>query len=99
MPLYDYECSKCGSIKEVQHSISDIGIIKVWCDECGNLMKKKLSLPALIGFDDVGRSLTRKDREKASKENTATAKDDTSVAKDAKKERTASPEKNKDASK
>ena len=63
MPLYDYECSKCGTIKEVQHSVSEIGKIDVLCDDCNKPMKKMLSLPALIGFDNVGRSRSNKDSE------------------------------------
>jgi putative FmdB family regulatory protein len=63
MPLYDYECSKCGAVKEVQHSVSEIGKIEVLCDDCKKPMKKMLSLPALIGFDSVGRSRSRKDKE------------------------------------
>ena len=67
MPLYDYECPKCGAIKEVQHSVSEIGKIAVLCDDCKKPMKKMLSLPALIGFDNVGRSLSRKERTEAPK--------------------------------
>lgn len=63
MPLYDYECSACGTIKEVQHSVSEIGNIEILCDDCNTQMKKMLSLPALIGFDSVGRSRSRKDKE------------------------------------
>jgi len=67
MPLYDYECPKCSAIKEVQHSVSEIGKIAVLCDDCKKPMKKMLSLPALIGFDNVGRSLSRKERTEAPK--------------------------------
>jgi len=67
MPLYDYECSKCGAVKEVQHSVSEIGKIEILCDDCNLPMKKMLSLPALIGFDNVGRSRSNKDKETASK--------------------------------
>ncbi len=67
MPLYDYECSKCGTIKEVQHSVSEIGKIEVLCDDCNKPMKKMLSLPALIGFDNAGSSRSKKDSEGTSK--------------------------------
>ena len=67
MPLYDYECSKCGAVKEVQHSVSEIGKIEILCVDCNLPMKKMLSLPALIGFDNVGRSRINKDKETASK--------------------------------
>ena len=66
MPLYDYECSTCGNVKEVQHSVSEIGKIEILCDDCNTQMKKMLSLPALIGFDSVGRSRSRKDKEESS---------------------------------
>ncbi len=61
MPLYDYGCKSCGKEKEVQHPISEIGKIKVICDVCGQPMKKLLSAPTLLGFDDVGRSISKKD--------------------------------------
>jgi putative FmdB family regulatory protein len=67
MPLYDYECSTCGTVKEVQHSVSEIGNIEILCDDCSTQMKKMLSLPALIGFDSVGRSRSRKEKEGSSK--------------------------------
>ena len=65
MPLYDYECSTCGTVKEVQHSVSEIGNIEILCDDCNKQMKKMLSLPALIGFDNVGRSRSSKDKEES----------------------------------
>ena len=69
MPLYDYGCPSCNQQKEVQHSINEIGKIEVICDNCGANMRKQLSAPTLIGFDDVGRSISKKDRDqKATKE-------------------------------
>ena len=62
MPLYDYGCPSCGEEKEVQHLMSEIGKINVACDACGSQMKKLLSAPTLIGFDDVGRSISKKDK-------------------------------------
>ena len=67
MPLYDYECSECGTIEEVQHTVSEIGKIEILCDNCEKPMKKMLSLPALIGFDSVGRSRSKKEKEGSSK--------------------------------
>lgn len=66
MPLYDYRCPSCGAEQEVQHAMSEIGKIQVKCDQCGTTMKKMLSAPTLIGFDDVGRSISKKDKAKAS---------------------------------
>lgn len=79
MPLYDYGCPSCKQKKEVQHSMSEIGKIKVICDECGTQMTKQLSMPTLIGFDDVGRSISKKDKDK----NDSTPKKASSAKKDA----------------
>lgn len=62
MPVYDYGCPTCGTQREVTHSISEIGKIQVGCDHCGATMTKQLSMPALIGFDNVGRSVTKKEK-------------------------------------
>lgn len=62
MPLYDYRCPECKAQKEVQHPMSEIGKIEVVCDTCGVQMKKMLSAPTLLGFDDVGRSVSKKDK-------------------------------------
>ena len=85
MPLYDYECPDCGTVREVQHSVSEIGKIQVLCGKCGSPMKKMISLPALIGFDEVGRSGNRKDREE-SKTKDSSSTSDASKAKDASSE-------------
>ena len=85
MPLYDYGCPSCGKEKEVQHSMSEIGKIEVLCEQCENKMKKMLSAPTLIGFDEIGRSVSKKDKPEGSKKestkNTTVGK--TSVKKDA----------------
>jgi putative FmdB family regulatory protein len=65
MPLYDYECPACGAVKEVSHSVAEIGKIRVECDACSEPMRKLLSVPTLIGFDSVGRSIGRKEKESA----------------------------------
>jgi len=53
--------------------MSEVGKIEVLCDECGEPMKKQLSMPALIGFDDVGRSGRKngEDNKEASKKETS----------------------------
>ena len=71
MPLYDYGCPECGAEKEVQHSVSEIGKIEILCDGCGKPMKKLLSVPALIGFDSIGRSGRQKDKDEAPKKESA----------------------------
>ena len=68
MPLYDYKCQECGTEKEVQHSMSEIGKIEIQCDACAGQMKKLLSAPTLIGFDSVGRSISKKDKISAGKD-------------------------------
>jgi putative FmdB family regulatory protein len=81
MPLYDYECPACSTIKEVQHAVSEIGKIKILCENCNTQMRKMLSLPALIGFDSVGRSRSRKDKEESSttgSENSGSSKSESS---------------------
>jgi putative FmdB family regulatory protein len=84
MPLYDYKCPACGAEKEVQHSMSEIGKIEVACANCGKQMKKMLSAPTLIGFDDVGRSISKND--KASSEKTENAGNSSSTTKTSKKD-------------
>lgn len=67
MPLYDYKCTGCGEEKEVQHAMSEIGKIDINCDICALPMKKLLSVPTLLGFDNVGRSISKKDKKEAPK--------------------------------
>ena len=89
MPLYDYGCPECDAEKEVQHTVSEIGKIDIKCDICGSQMKKLLSLPALIGFDNIGRSRRKKDSEETTKKDTANqdkSKKDTSTKKESKKD-------------
>lgn len=85
MPLYDYGCPSCSEEKEVQHSMNEIGKIEIICNACGTKMHKKLSAPTLIGFDDVGRSISKKDKSETSKKDnpTSTAEVKKSAKKDA----------------
>jgi putative FmdB family regulatory protein len=76
MPLYDYSCPACDEQREVQHSMNEIGKIEVLCTNCGEKMKKQLSMPTLLGFDDVGRSISKKDRGENSSKETSTANKD-----------------------
>lgn len=41
MPIYEYQCSKCGSITEVLQHFSDKPQSK--CDQCGGKMSKLIS--------------------------------------------------------
>ncbi len=83
MPLYDYGCTSCGNKKEVQHSMGEIGKIEVICDNCGQKMKKLLSAPTLIGFDDVGRSVSKKDKSDSPKKESPKTTAKSSAKKDA----------------
>jgi putative FmdB family regulatory protein len=76
MPLYDYSCPVCDEQREVQHSMNEIGKIEVFCTNCGEKMKKQLSMPTLIGFDDVGRSISKKDKVESTPKETAPVKKD-----------------------
>ncbi len=71
MPLYDYKCTGCGIEREVQHAMSEIGKIEINCDTCAEPMKKMLSAPSLLGFDNVGRSIGKNDKKDAPKKTTA----------------------------
>ncbi len=41
MPIYEYECTNCGFIKEVFHKMAESP--EVQCPECSNHMKKLIS--------------------------------------------------------
>src|SRR5436309_14759072 len=46
MPLYDYQCQKCGHVVEVMHGVNDRG--PQHCERCGGEMRKLLSTPAIV---------------------------------------------------
>lgn len=41
MPIYEYECSKCGQVTEAWQKFSDAPLIK--CDNCHGRLKKIIS--------------------------------------------------------
>ncbi|HYG79807.1 MAG TPA: FmdB family zinc ribbon protein [Pyrinomonadaceae bacterium] len=45
MPLYEYECRKCGARREVMQKVTDKPLSK--CKECGGRLEKLLSAPAI----------------------------------------------------
>jgi putative FmdB family regulatory protein len=45
MPLYEYQCTKCGERVEIIQSISDPP--NTHCPKCGGEMKKLISAPAI----------------------------------------------------
>jgi putative FmdB family regulatory protein len=55
MPLYEYECAKCGEKIEVIRSFSDPPLVV--CPECGGALTKLLSSPAFT-FKGSGFYLT-----------------------------------------
>ena len=42
MPIYEYECKKCGHFEEVMQKISDLPVTE--CPECHGTMKKLMSM-------------------------------------------------------
>jgi putative FmdB family regulatory protein len=52
MPWYDYQCEKCGSVFEVQHTMSYSG--KVKCRKCGSTRTVKIFQPAGVHFKGSG---------------------------------------------
>jgi putative FmdB family regulatory protein len=45
MPIYEYECTKCGCRSEVVQKVSDPLLRK--CKKCGGSLKKLISSPAI----------------------------------------------------
>ena len=45
MPIYEYECRKCGARREVMQKVTDKPLSK--CKECGGRLEKLLSAPAI----------------------------------------------------
>jgi putative FmdB family regulatory protein len=46
-PIYEYECSNCGTKKEIKASLRETSIIPV-CEKCNQLMKRILSTCSFI---------------------------------------------------
>jgi predicted nucleic acid-binding Zn ribbon protein len=62
----------------VHHSMSEIGKIEVICEKCSSKMRKLLSMPTLIGFDEVGRSITKRQKAEKTSESAANKAEGTS---------------------
>ena len=45
VPIYEYECRKCGARREVMQKVADKPLTK--CKECGGRLEKLLSAPAI----------------------------------------------------
>ena len=55
MIYYDYKCSKCGQISEIQHGMNDKP--EIYCTVCSSdekkvIMKRLISLPGIHFTDD-----------------------------------------------
>lgn len=46
MPLYEYECEKCGAIVELRQGFSDPPLEK--CQKCSGPMRRLITPPAII---------------------------------------------------
>lgn len=44
MPIYEYNCAKCGTV-EIKHKMNETITI---CPECGNAVKKRWTVPVVI---------------------------------------------------
>ena len=45
MPIYEYECRKCGAHVEAFQKVSDKPLVK--CRKCGGRLEKQISAPAI----------------------------------------------------
>lgn len=52
MPLYDYQCSACGTVFEVEHAMSAKPQPK--CPQCGSAKTEKVFSPAGVQFKGGG---------------------------------------------
>jgi putative FmdB family regulatory protein len=77
MPIYEYECRKCGAHIEVFQKVSDKPLAK--CRKCGGRLEKRISAPA-IQFKGSGWYVTDYAKttkgEKSESESTVEAKPD-----------------------
>ena len=54
MPTYTYKCEKCNRVIDRFVKMDDRN--KQVCDKCNGKMIMLITAPALIGFDNLGRS-------------------------------------------
>ena len=78
MPIYEYECRKCGAHVEAFQKVSDKPLTK--CRKCGGKLERKISAPAIqfkgSGWyvTDYGGKTTKAD--KSESESTSESKSD-----------------------
>ena len=83
MPIYEYECRKCGAHVEAFQKVSDKPLTK--CGKCGGKLERKISAPAIqfkgTGWyvTDYGNKTTK--NEKSESESVSESKPDKSEKK------------------
>ena len=67
MPLYDYQCPKCGAVREVKLTLKDLEKRRaIFCEKCPTQMKRLISAPNIIvhGFNAKNRYSHEKPKKK-----------------------------------
>ena len=89
MPLYEYQCKKCGHLFEKIQKFSDKLIKK--CPECGGRVEQTISAPA-VQFKGSGWSVTDYAKKSQSSASSDGGKDSKETKKDEKKSESSSKE-------
>lgn len=55
MPIYEFKCVKCGHEDHFILNIKDRNTVQE-CTECKAEMERKVSIPLLMGFNELGQS-------------------------------------------
>lgn len=95
MPIYEYECRKCGAHIEAFQKVSDKPLVK--CRKCGGRLDKRISAPA-IQFKGSGWYVTdyaakATKGEQSESQKTSEAKSETTDKTDTKVSKESSPKK------
>ena len=91
MPIYEYECSKCGKRQEVMQKITDAPLTE--CKACGGHMKKMISNTSFVlkgtGWyaTDYAAAKTTSDKSKTEKAADTTSESKTGSKTEAKAEK------------
>jgi putative FmdB family regulatory protein len=83
MPLYEYQCKKCGHRFEKIQKFSDKPVKK--CPECGGLVEQTISAPA-VQFKGSGWYVTDYAKKSSAAASSDSGSKDTKDSKDAKKD-------------
>lgn len=87
MPIYEYECNKCGHRFEVIQKVSDAPLKK--CEKCKGKAERLISSPA-IQFKGTGWYVTDYARKGGASDSKQSEKSDSSESKSSKKKEKAS---------